>query len=288
MLGMVVLPALLNPAVLDGTFLSKHWLPQAKAQTVQLLNSKGWLEVQRLQGRVMIQTSAARQAKLGDRLTKPGDVVTTGPGASTVLKVDNRIGTVQVAQNSELRIRQLGVLRNGGWITTLNLDRGQARLKVDKRIMPRNSIFEVHSPSGVAGVRGTNFGVMLNPQNRLVVGTEEGLVEASAEGETVALKANFGSALFPGEPPLPPLELDRKLELNLVEVEFRQGQLWLSGNIYPLNTVFASDQELAVDKNGAFGQLIPIPSGDRLPLKVTNSVGEEQGYLIVGLDRDKL
>lgn len=287
MFGMVVLPALFNSAVLDGTLFPPHWVPQAKAQTVQLLNSKGWLEVQRLQGRVTIQTSAERLAKLGDRLTKPGDVVTTGPGASTLLKVDNRIGTVQVAQNSELRVRQLGVLRNGGWITTLNLDRGQARLKVDKRIMPSNSVFEVHSPSGVAGVRGTNFGVMLNPQNRLVVGTETGLVEASAQGKTVALEPEFGSALFPGEPPLPPLEVDRKLELNLVEVEFRQGQLWLSGSIHPLNTVFARDLELAVDKNGAFGQLIPIPPGDRLPIKVSNSFGEEQGYLVVGLDREK-
>lgn len=259
--------------------------PPAMAQTVQVMTQVGWLEVQTLRGDVTIQASAPRAARVGDRLTKTGDTLTTGPRSATLLDIDNRIGTIQVAENSRLQVRQLGTLRNGGWVTTLDLARGQARLRVDKRILPKNSIFEVHSPAGVAGVRGTEFGVMVNSQNRMVVGTEGGLVEASAQGTTVTLKPESGSALFPQEPPLPPLPLDRELKLDLEEVDYRNKHLWVNGQIHPLNTIFANGLELAVDKAGRFEQLIPLPSEGRLALKVANSVGDEQGYLLMGLDR---
>ena len=270
----------------------------AQAQTIPLASQVGWLEVKRLQGEVSITASEARPARVGDRLTRSGDRLTTGPRSLSILQLDNNIGSLQVAQNSSLSIRQLGMTQEGGWLTMLNLDQGQVRFRVNKEQMPRNSRFEVYSPSGVAGVRGTEFGVMVNPLNRVVIGTETGLVEAEANSQQVELPAGSGSAIFPGEAPTAPLPLDRQLSLDLEEVDYRgDDEIWLSGKVYPLNTVFANGIELPVSKTGFFEQqlsyrptasttTLTITPTAALVIRVENALGDKQEYELRGLGQN--
>ncbi len=258
--------------------------PRLVAQTVQLLSQGQWLEVLQVSGQVTLQASQPRPAQVGDRLVKAGDTLTTGPRSYSLLQLDSGIGTIQVAENTLLQVRNLEKLRNGARVTTLNLKRGQVRLRIRKLSNP-DSRFEIHSPTGIAGVRGTEFGVLLNQSQRMVVGTESGLVNASSNGESVDLGPETGSAIFPAEPPLPPLPLDRELRFQLDEVDYREKQVWISGQVNPLNSVIANGVDLDISKTGTFEQLIPARRGQAIAIAVLNALGDERRYIFLGSER---
>lgn len=67
-------------------------------------------------------------------------------------------------------------------------------------------------PSGIAAVRGTEFGVLVTDDGTTNIATLTGQVAAIAESVTVPVDAGQVSTLFPGEVPSSPAPLDRVLE----------------------------------------------------------------------------
>ncbi|HMY65600.1 MAG TPA: iron dicitrate transport regulator FecR, partial [Leptospiraceae bacterium] len=68
------------------------------------------------------------------------------------------------------------------------------------------------SPSAVAGVRGTEFNVAVDEEESTKLGCFEGLVEVSAQGETVKVPAGFGTSVKKGEKPVKPYKLLEKVK----------------------------------------------------------------------------
>ncbi|MGD1941133.1 MAG: FecR domain-containing protein [Leptolyngbyaceae cyanobacterium] len=228
-----------------ATLLGTVTLSQSQAQTGR------WLEVERLTGPVFVQQSQSRPAGIGDRLTQVGHSITTQSQASTSLALDTEIGSVAVAQNTHLKIERLDVLSNGGRVTVLEVTRGQARVQARPFTNP-NTLLEIWTPSGVAAVRGTDFGVAVDDEGKTSIATLEGSVEATAESVMVTVDEGLAAVIRPGEPPTTPIALDRELAIEGLTQERRGNILTVTGRINPTNTLQVGDLDIEVSRSGYF------------------------------------
>ncbi|MDA0266736.1 MAG: FecR family protein, partial [Cyanobacteria bacterium] len=238
--------------------------------------------------RPTFQTSS--EAQPGDRLNQPGHGIDTSSRASTVLTIDNGIGTVNVAENTRFSVQRLATLDDGARITILSVTQGQARIQARPFSNP-SSLLELHTPSGVAAVRGTEFGVNVAEDGKSSIGTLEGSVEVSAQDVSVQVDAGFVSIVVPGEPPTPPIPLDQELLLDLVDLHRRDRNLHLQGRINAANTLFVNGHEVTIGRSGWFSTVIPLSHRPRtVTFTVRNPLGDERNYPIpvwqADIDRD--
>ena len=251
----------------------------------QLAN--GWMEIRQTSGKVTITQSPPRPAKIGDRLNKPGDTIETANSSTALLRLDSGMGSIQVAENTKLRVQTLKKLWDGSRITSLAIEKGQVRTKVRRFTSPRSSL-QIMSPAGIAAVRGTEYGISVSDDGRMIIATESGLVAASAQGKTVELASGFGSRIREGEKPSPPQKFDKLLKLTVDNVEINDSQVHVNGAIHPLNSLVISGVEVPIRDDGSFEASIDIDDGFRslaqLYISVINPLGEEKAYpLLAGL-----
>ena len=80
--------------------------------------------------------------------------------------------------------------------------------------------FTVSTPTSVAGVRGTEFNVATDSVEGLdKYACNHGLIQVSAQGETVEVPAGFGTTVKKGEPPQKPFKLLEKVILKPMKVK---------------------------------------------------------------------
>ena len=251
------------------------------AQLIQTPQSQRWLEVRRVTGRVTfrVNSSSTRAASVGDRLQAVGQGILTGPRSSAVLAIDDGIGFIQVSENTELQVRSLHVKAGGGKITELRVNRGQARLNV-RRFTNPNSRLNIDTPAGVAAVRGTEFGVTVTEVGRSGITTQSGVVDVSAQNQTVTLNPSQFSTIVPGEPPAPArmLSLDLSLQVQSI-VPLGVNQLVFSAITEAPNLVLINGQEVSVDQNGGIAATVVKPVDRELNILIRNPLGQEQSYL---------
>jgi FecR protein len=239
----------------------------ALARDIQLPSSR-WVEVRQIRGTVIYQ---GRPAKVGDRLRVSGEQITTGRGSSAVLAVDSGIATINVAENTTLQVKGLAIAANGGRVTLLSVPRGQARVQA-RRMSNPSSRLELSTPSGVAGVRGTEFGVGVGPGGKTGISTLEGVVAANAKGQTVTVNGGYSSLVFPGDPPTPPRLTQEKLSA------VSKDRVRLVCQVDPLNLVFLNDQPLEMDRNGNIDTIVSLSADYRFRLVIRSPLGGEKSY----------
>jgi hypothetical protein len=254
------------------------------AQTLNVRVNR-WLEYRQLTGTVQsIKNGRTSPARLGERLGNIGDAVHTGRNSTANLAVDTEVGFVMVSERSRVRITDFQATASGGRITELTLDQGQARLRLRPFTNP-DTRFDIRTPAGVSGVRGTEFGVAVQTDGRTGVATLEGSVESSAQGESVQIPAGFQSLIVPGEPPAPPEPLrdDPFLDVRLLRVVTVDGDsvLQARGATDPVNLLFLAEDPLPTDRTGTFELQIPLPENRRVPMTVITPLGTEQAYELV-------
>lgn len=94
---------------------------------------------------------------VGVRLTK-GDVIKTGPSSHCDIQIGNNVGFVQLAANSTLGVNDLIANRSSSEVVTdtqMDLNQGALYAKVNK--LNKASRFEIKTPKGIAGVRGSSL-----------------------------------------------------------------------------------------------------------------------------------
>lgn len=257
----------------------------ATSQTLQVPGQNRWLEVQQIRGSVTYVAGGQRRpARVGDRLQQPSHGISTASRSGSTLGLDTDIGVVQVAENTNLRVREMNVLQNGGRVTLLTVDRGQARFQV-RRFNNPGSRLEIETPSGVAAVRGTDFGISVEPAGKTGVATVSGAVAASAQGVDVRIDPGFGTNIVPGDPPIPPRPIDRVLFLNLNRVQRTSNRLIVGGQVDPLNTVLLEGTPLTTNQDGEFSTTLSIPSNEyaanrTLTLTVRNPLGTQRNHIV--------
>jgi hypothetical protein len=244
-----------------------------------------WLEVRQLSGGVTVQTDRNRNAWVGARLLQAGHSITTATGASSTLVADLNIGTVTLSQNTYLRVQRLAILSNGGRVTILQVSRGQARMRARAMNNP-SSRLELHTPSGVASVRGTEFGVAVEANGKTNVATLEGRVAVQGEGQTVNVTPGLATVVRPGESPSPPQALDQVLDLTWVRQSRRGNTLEMVGQVDVANRLLwvqgTELVEVPVDRGGYFTAEVPLDGiHDTVTFVVSNAMGDSRQHEVL-------
>ncbi len=271
---------------LIAMLLSCSYITIAIAQPINLGGDR-WIEITGLTGDVDITPyqGRRRQARRGDRLEQVGDTVTTGANASARLDVDQAIGYISMAENSQLQVQTLSITRNGGRITRLQVSRGQVRTRVRAFTNPESEL-EIYTPAGVSGVRGTDFGVSVQPNGAMGVATLAGSVATSAQGQTVLVSADLQSSVFPGESPTPPapLQNDPALFIESIRISSEGQIVRLTGHTDPVNLLEIADEAIMLTRTGSFDTLVPITAllaNRQIPATVLTPLGKKQAYEVV-------
>jgi hypothetical protein len=240
-----------------------------------------WLELRNLSGIVeVLRNGWWSQAQRGQRLSSVGNSIRTGYGSLARLAVDTGVGFVGVSQDTELRISELYTTSRGGKVTELEVKYGQARVFVRPFTNP-DSRLEIRTPSGVMGVRGTNFGMDIQPNGRTALATLEGAVTSSAQGESVSVLGGFQNHTFPGEPPSVPTPLSNDTSLNISKLARDRGIIEVKGQISPYNLLFIERISQDTDREGNFDLQFPLPEDNTLQAEVITPLGTEQIYELV-------
>ncbi|XWK87218.1 MAG: FecR family protein [Phormidium sp.] len=223
-----------------------------------------------------------RQAKVGDRISRPGQGIRTGANSNATLATDNGIANSRMSQNSNLSIRNLGRQPNGATTTELRMNQGQVRSKVRRFTNPRSN-FTIQTPTGVAGVRGTDFLVIVQPDGETRIITVEGLVAVSGGEQNQQVTEEVGAGNYAivrsGNPPTKPASFngDARVSLEVLPAP-ETGKVRVSGVVNPINSVFLEGQSLPVSPTGEFETVVSFPAQGVLRLLVRTPLGEEQVY----------
>ncbi len=241
-----------------------------------------WLAIQQMAGTVSFnRASGSRAARVGDRLEAIGDGITTGTQSTADLLLDTGVGVINVLEYTDLKVRRLDSTPDSGRITHLDVTRGQVRLKLRKFTSP-NSELEIRTPAGLSGVRGTEFGVVVQPDGKTAIATLTGSVVTAAQGVQVEVPGGFQNLTIPGEAPTAavPLRNDPALTAEFVK-QLDRGirSVQLVGRVDPVNAVKVNGVAQIVDRNGEFRSPAVLASSFlRVNVVVTTPLGKTQAY----------
>lgn len=241
-----------------------------------------WLQVRDLTGQVQyFTTNTSHPAQAGNRLITAGDGVRTGGGSSCTLVVDQGVGTITLRENTELIIQELNLAPDDGRITRLSVPRGNVILNL-RRFTNRGSELQIETPSGVSGVRGTEFGVIVHPEDqRTSIATLTGEVFAAAVGTTVDVPDGFQTLIRLGEPPLEPQPIPAEPFFEFqVEAAMRDyvRYLVLIGQINPINQIYIADERQAVTETGEFRYESLAYRGATVQVSIVTPLGDVTTY----------
>lgn len=271
--------------------IKKHWLllslffiflltfQQALAKNNLHLRVNRYLEVRSIFGNVIYGNQQTSQpANVGTKLQKVGDSISTGKNSRTMLALDTEIAFVEVAENTKLQIQKLHSTSNNGKVTELLLTGGQVRLKV-RPLNNRESRLEIKTPAGITGVRGTEFGVSVQPSGKTGVATLKGQVVTSAQGKTVSVNKGFQSFIIPGKPPSPPVRLrdDTILQIKIL-ADMGNQQAKIAGKVDPVNLIILANESLITNQNGEFEVITALPNNRKIAVSITTPLGKKQKY----------
>ncbi|MEG4851163.1 FecR family protein [Microcoleus sp. B5-D4] len=290
----------------------------ANSSPAETINAQGTaggrsLEIEEIRGTVSFK---GRPAVVGDRLLAPGDEIITGPNSTARLGIDNNIGTVEVAEKTTVRISDLSSSAGGEKSTAIFVSRGRVRLSIGKTaaatpaantstIIPPNQIValntfsglgkssqiaqktrsakrapvRVETPEGVAGVRGTSFGVSVSG-GKTAVQTIEGAVVVSGNTDSeVVLNSGNSTTIFPQTSPVAPSASPRLAQLKVRSLLRLSGNIYsLSGQINPIDTVYVYNEEIKIDRNGNFKIQGILPPSRRLKIVVRGPSVTQRHY----------
>ncbi|MBE9031931.1 FecR domain-containing protein [filamentous cyanobacterium LEGE 11480] len=221
-----------------------------------------------------------RRARPNEKITAVGEQVKTGKRSTVSLMMDVGIGSIQVAPTTLIQLRGISINPDQSRISLFYMPYGSARLKL-RRFTNPNTRFELNTPAGVSGVRGTEFGIAVQPSGKTSVAVLDGRVNTSAQGEDVDVDAGFQNFTIPGEPPSPPVPLnnDTSLSYQLEKRIVRQvRRLTWVGQVDPVNIVSVNGEVVDTDREGKFRYPIQLRSFPKLSVLVQTPLGKEKNY----------
>lgn len=156
---------------------------------------------------------ASKQVLVINSQLNEGDVVVTGANSIAKLRFFDASVTV-IQPNSSIEIAKSYQYTGLGEVVTelaLSIGRTEVLANPNRNV---NSHFQIQTPSAVAAVRGTEFRVGVEGENRQLALQEtlEGKVAFSASGSEVLVAQGFGSVAEFGKAPLPPVALPSALD----------------------------------------------------------------------------
>ena len=167
-------------------------IPGPAAEEASVIDAR----IMEVTGEVTLYASAAEGvAAEKDVALEEGDRLTTGPGASAEISLDGD-SLVTISENSDFTFKS--AQRSA---TAFELSLGSLLAKIKK--LARSDSLEVRSPTAVAAVRGTEFGVEVGADQETHVGVfDEGSVSVRGQqGPESVLQANQETSVRRGMAP---------------------------------------------------------------------------------------
>src|SRR6266566_9851153 len=151
--------------------------------------------------------------KVGQVL-KAGSTVRTANESQVDLFMDQNGPVVRLVENTTLGVDKLNYEATGiKTVIETQLDLKSGRILGIVKKMTHNSKYEIKTPNGVAGVRGTEFDVSATSVARVVSGSMV-VVYVKSDGTVITQVLNAGEMFVPSEGavrPLPPDQLSQLL-----------------------------------------------------------------------------
>jgi hypothetical protein len=223
-----------------------------------------------------------REARVGDLLQSASDEISTGSNSSAILSVDTGIGSIYVTENTTIQVRSFLVASDNGRITNLFVPRGNARLQI-RKFTNQGSQFNIQTPSGISGVRGTKYSVTARPNGNMILTTFTGSVATTAQNQTKMVNGGFQNLTVVGEPPSDAVPISNDASLKYVINRKASGSgrsIVFYGYTNPFNTVKVDGVEQSLDRSGRFSLQLPAPSSLKVKVIVETSLGRVQAYEI--------
>jgi hypothetical protein len=134
---------------------------------------QGFAKVRYVSGQVtLLKAGGQSQAVEQNMFLRAGDTVKTGPNSHVDLWLANNNGDVHIEPNSTLVLDKLSYTYTGFEMihdTQFNLQAGAVAGKVNR--MATGSKYEVKTPRGVAGIRGTQYRIVATGDTTVTEGT---------------------------------------------------------------------------------------------------------------------
>lgn len=146
---------------------------------------------------------------VGTHLSK-GDIIKTGPSAHADLQIGNNVGVVQVTPNSTFAISEVTVAQTGAdTVTSTEFDLSQGAIYAKVNKLAKASRYEIKTPRGIAGIRGTTL--YLTANGDLTIGDGTGGIAYFGGGAHVL---NGGQTISPGDNAPRPAPADSLKDIN--------------------------------------------------------------------------
>jgi hypothetical protein len=262
----------------------------------------GGLRVESVRGVVTFQ---GRPIQQGECLQPVIGTWVTGENSSARLRLDNFRGSLEVNQVSEFEIEALADAN-----VELFVRRGQVRFSLGRLTrdlateLPGTAIamkslpftldnplltqdrtgespFRVRTPTGVAGVRGTSFGVDVGPTGQTGIRTIAGTVSASGLGQEVLLGAGQFTVIGPGLAPIAPQQIPADSKFRLLVTQPRgSSRVLIQGQIDSPDILLLNGEPVVTNPDGSFSLLVPRPVSRRLRFVLRGPAVRERVYSI--------
>ncbi|MBN1977882.1 MAG: FecR domain-containing protein [Anaerolineae bacterium] len=189
--------------LIAGILLLQPWPETQIGQTAFLDQASGSVEFQPA-------GSEDWQPASTDTSLRAGTRIRTGPHAGVTLVFFDGSTTVLEAE-TEVSIVQMDVKPDGsGKTIVLRQEVGQTFSHVQP-LLDAEARFEIETPTSVTAVRGTKFGLDVEPDGATHLNVTEGVVEMTAQdvtisvssGQTAEVKPDHAPASIPSDTPLP-------------------------------------------------------------------------------------
>ncbi|MCT7951215.1 hypothetical protein NG798_15555 [Ancylothrix sp. C2] len=239
------------------------------------------IQIRQITGNVSV---GGKPAKVGEQL-REGEKIITDSNSSATLVVEDGIATLQLSESTQMQVQNLDTTTNNGKVTRVFASRGQVTAFTRKLINPE-SRFEIafrgddeETEGGIAGSRGTVYGVAVGPNGKTGISTKEGEVAVTAEEKTVLLGAGTSSLVFPGKPPTLPRTTSENILLKVKLLSPSANQkVRVQAEVDPLNLVFLNGQAVEIGSDGKFDTVIALSNNRSLSIVVRTPLGQQQVY----------
>lgn len=206
----------------------------ATPKTAVLQNSQGWVEV---------ETDTGDWSPVApNQSIAAGQHVRTGKLSSTDL-VFNDGSRVSIQANSEIAIDELNAEKDGKQRTIVIT---QVSGESTHRVIPNDrsdSRYEVLTRSGSGLAKGTEFHVIVSPEQTAYYYVLEGVVAVSGMQTTVLVNPGFMTIIYASQPPLTPVQ-----SISVEGLVTQTGSQWtIAGAIFTVNdnTVIIGDPQIS-------------------------------------------
>lgn len=240
---------------------------------------------------------------VGQRLRAGEEEFRTGPNSTARLHIDNHIGSLEVAENTTLKIKTLS---NGK--TSLFVSQGRVRASIGKTIRTSNSQkqgnkgenekyliaqrnfsrgnypVDIETPAGIAGVQGTSFGVNVGPNGKTGISTLEGSVVAIAQGQEIVVNKGQYVVIEPGKAPTKPEIAPTRAAFRILSVrKIGDNGIRIIGQAAPHELVYVNGRAVETDIEGKFSIIVPRTLNRRVRFVLRGPTITETHYEIAVL-----